>query len=738
MLLPYRSAPILSLLFVAVLTTPALAGKNRTKNKLPSYIHSEIVSNYYDGVYAPDGNDLLTAGLGRSGLAGVAPTIVDPLQPSAEELRRLAIYNNYRALVDISPAGGYGTLYGPNVRNDGTDSGLEGLIPGYEYLAFASTGHGRENVTLMVQIPETSGPDGFSPGFDPEQPCIVTATSSGSRGIYGAIGTAGDWGLKQGCAVAYTDKGTGNGLHDLATDTVNTLRGEREDADIAGKTSQFTAKLSDRKRERFLADHPGRVAYKHAHSGQNPEQHWGRDTLRAIEFAFWVLNEHFAETDKHGQTQKRFTAGNTLVIASSVSNGAGAALLAAEQDRRGLIDGIAVSEPNVNPEFDAGFAIQQGDGALFYAHSRSLIDYTTLLNLYQGCANAAQPAAPFNFTDLFFAAFMPSANRCASLRENGLLTADDYIGQALEAQAIINDYGFLPEQNPVQPSHWWASVPQAIAVTYSNAYSRAQVQDSLCGYGFAATDGNSLGTVVGTGEPVPLSAAAAAVIFSTGNGIPPTGGIEIINEDSANGPLLDRISVSPSTGRSDENFDGALCLRRLATGVDPVTGAALRGQERAAHKRLLASVRKLRADGNLRGRPAVIVTGRSDAILPLNHASRAYYGLNQRVEGNRSGLHYYEVTNAQHLDAFNAFAGFDTRYVPLHHYYIQALNSLWAHLTLDQPLPPSQVVHTLPRGGDAGAAPAITLANLPPIQDAGSVDPAALIDFDGAVLHIPE
>jgi len=30
------------------------------------------------------------------------------------------------------------------------------------------------------------------------------------------------------------------------------------------------------------------------------------------------------------------------------------------------------------------------------------------------------------------------------------------------------------------------------------------------------------------------------------------------------------------------------------------------------------------------------------------------------------------------------------------------------------------------------------LANLPPIQDAGSVDPAALIDFDGAVLHIPE
>lgn len=55
----------------------------------------------------------------------------------------------------------------------------------------------------MVQVPAS---------FNPAQPCIVTATSSGSRGIYGAIGTAGEWGLKHGCAVAYTDKGSGNGM----------------------------------------------------------------------------------------------------------------------------------------------------------------------------------------------------------------------------------------------------------------------------------------------------------------------------------------------------------------------------------------------------------------------------------------------------------------------------------------------------------------------------------------------
>mgnify|MGYP003349286586 CR=1 FL=1 len=51
----------------------------------------------------------------------------------------------------------------------------------------------------------SSGLGVSSIGFD------WTATSSGSRGVYGAIST-GEWGLKKGCAVAYTDKGTGAAL----------------------------------------------------------------------------------------------------------------------------------------------------------------------------------------------------------------------------------------------------------------------------------------------------------------------------------------------------------------------------------------------------------------------------------------------------------------------------------------------------------------------------------------------
>jgi hydroxybutyrate-dimer hydrolase len=103
----------------------------------------DIRHMYYDGVT----NDLLTAGLGKTGLGrAAAPGIADPLRPTAEELRRLAIYNNYRALIDPTPSGGYGSLYGPNVTADGTPTDREGLIAGDEYIAFETNQNGRRKV----------------------------------------------------------------------------------------------------------------------------------------------------------------------------------------------------------------------------------------------------------------------------------------------------------------------------------------------------------------------------------------------------------------------------------------------------------------------------------------------------------------------------------------------------------------------------------------------------------------
>lgn len=131
-----------------------------------------------------DSQDLLTGGLGRTGLAAAAaPAYADPLNPTALELRRNALHANYRAIVDPSVGGGFGRLYGPNIDLAGNDALGEGLIPGVEYLGVADDGSGRRNVTMAVQIPA---------GFDRSRPCIVVGPSSGSRGVYGAIGTASD------------------------------------------------------------------------------------------------------------------------------------------------------------------------------------------------------------------------------------------------------------------------------------------------------------------------------------------------------------------------------------------------------------------------------------------------------------------------------------------------------------------------------------------------------------------
>lgn len=674
--------------------TALASGSHNPYAAKPTFIKGDVSETHYDGV----NDDLLTAGLGKTGLASnTPPAIAFPDNPTAAELRRLAIYNNYRALVDNSETGGFGTLYGPNIDAAGNDTQTEGLIAGTEYIAYARYGIPRKQTTVMVQVPD---------GFDPANACIVTAPSSGSRGVYGAIATAGEWGLKNKCAVAYSDNGKGNGAHNLQNNTVTLIDGTLKNAADAGKDSQFTARLSEAERIAFNQATPNRVAFKHAHSQRNPEADWGLNVLQAVRFAFYVLNQKY---------EAQIKPSNTIVIASSVSNGGGASVLAAEQDMFGLIDGVVVSEPNVNPVFTPLFSIVQGNQQPFKRHSRSLFDYTTLLNVYQGCASVA-------ITDPTLFNLAPSPKRCGALKLKGLLTAEDLEGQAAEAQAIINNYGWPVEQNELAPLHWFAYVPQAISVTYANAYARAKVTQNLCGYSFAAAGAD--------GALLPLTLAEEAALFGTGNGIPPTGGVDLINNLSSGGPVEDRVSISPSTGIEDQNLDGALCLRALATGRDPVTKKRLKGKMLFAHLKIRKSIAELQAKGNLRRKPTIFVTGRADAILPPNHTSRAYFGLNRIREGAKSNLKYYEIKNAHHLDSINAFPGFAIRYLPLHHYYNQALDLMLNHLKQGTTLPPSQVVDTVPRS----SGEPISLSNVPPL----SQTPEKRIMFVNGQVRIPE
>ena len=131
---------------LALLALSGCGGGDLALNVKPSWL-GQVGATTYDG----ERDDLLTAGLGKTGLAApVAPAYANPLAPTAAELRRTAIHTNYRAMVDMTTAGGYGVFYGPNVSANGTAGTGEGKVAGREYHAFADDGTGRLNVGLMV------------------------------------------------------------------------------------------------------------------------------------------------------------------------------------------------------------------------------------------------------------------------------------------------------------------------------------------------------------------------------------------------------------------------------------------------------------------------------------------------------------------------------------------------------------------------------------------------------------
>jgi hydroxybutyrate-dimer hydrolase len=527
--------------------------------------------------------------------------------------------------------------------------------------------------------------------------------------VYGAIGTSGEWGLKKGCAVAYADKGSGNGMHDLQNNTTNLINGVRVSAASAGAAAAFVANISEEQRIAFNAATPNRIAVKHAHSQQNPEADWGRDTLRAIEFAFYVLNEKFGATLPSGKKSRVITPEGTIVIASSVSNGAGGALAAAEEDKFGLIDGIAVSEPNIQISPAVIPTIRRGS-LTYTGGSKPLYDYFSFANLYQPCA-ALSPAFGANpaFTQLDP---VRAQARCATLADNGLVSGASTAERADDAMRRLFAYGWEPDTAFLQSSHYSLVTP-SITMTYSNTYGRFSVLDNLCGLSFAFANG--------AGMPVAPVTAALATVFGNGNGVPPTVGINIINNNAVGGPQVDALSTSPTTGRVDYGSDSALCQRALWTGTSV---NALRVQ---------AGVKQIQKTANLHGKPAIIVHGRNDTLIPVNFNSRPYYAENQRVEGAGSQVRYIEVTNAQHFEAFLPFPGYGDRLVPLHVYFNRALDAMYAHLRSGAALPPSQVVRTIPRGL---LTTPITPANVPPF----TANPAAgdRITYSNNTLTIPE
>lgn len=668
--------------------------------------------------------DLLTGGLGKTGLGLAAPpAYADPLNPTALELRRNAIHGNYRAVLDPTAAGGYGTLYGPNVDAAGVANATEGLVPGREYIATLDDGSGRKRVVIAVQIPDN---------FNRAAPCLVLGPSSGSRGVYGAIGTASEWALKRGCAVALTDAGKGVGLYDLSDDTVNRIDGTRATRSAAGVLNFFAANITDAARATYNALVPNRLALKQVHSQLNPEKDWGTDTLAAARYALYALNERYGDATAPAP----FNAANTLVIAGSVSNGGAAVLRAAEQDTAGLIDGVVAGEPVTEMPTATGYGIQQG-GVAATGYGKKLADYVTYGNLYQPCAALAAGAAMTEITVFNYLVLTGQTGRatarCTGLAAKGLLTGADTAAQAADALTRLRNFGWLAPHDPMHNAHYGLGNAAILSAMYPFGYGRFSVTDNVCNTSFAQVDG--------TGSPVAVAAASKAQSFAIANGTANGAPVSVVYDNSVGGPRVWNAATSVSTGAQDFGLDTALCQRALVTGVDE-TGAALTATATstrptaAQSAAVQAGIAEVLLNGNLRGKPTLIIAGRSDALVPVNHNARAYVAFNKVVEGSASKVGYIEVLNAQHFDAFIPFSGFDIRYVPLHVYFVRAMDAMHANLRNGTALPPSQVVRATPRGGVPGAAAAITVGNVPAASAAPLL--ADQIGFVGSSINVPD
>ena len=554
-----------------------------------------------------DGDDLLTAGLGITGLRGLAPpAFADAAVPTAEELRRRAIWSNWRGIADLALGGGYGEIYGSTVT-----------VPGREFSAFATVADARHPHRVLVQVPDA---------YDRNRRCVLVAPSSGSRGVYGAIAVAGAWGLPKGCAVAYTDKGTGTDYFDLDTRSGALIDG------MLGRAGQGAV-------SGFAPDAPTNasgVAFKHAHSQDNPEADWGRHVRQAAEFSLQALNAAFPE-------DAPFTFANTRMIAVGISNGGGAVLRAAEMQGDWL-DGVVAGEPSI---------LVEGED------SRALYDYTTEAALLMPCAllameNLPQPPLQAQARGVW-------TQRCTALEAAGLIEGVDTDAQARDAYARMRANGWTEEALRAGALSVGFDLWRAVAVTYASAYGRYGVGEHPCGFGYAVQNADATARISTPQE--------RAAWWSDASGIPPSAGVGIINEV---------VRVDPSAAR-------LRCLRDLWGGVS------------ADADRVRTGIADTRAGLPREGLPVTVIHGVDDGLIPMAFTSAPYVA---RTRAAGRDVRFWQVRNAQHFDAFLGLPDYGARYLPMLPYVYAALDRTLAMLEGAGTLPESAMIQTVPRAGN--------------------------------------
>lgn len=547
-------------------------------------------------------DDLMTAGLGLEGLrASAAPAFAKPTAPTAEQARRRAIWSSWRGIADLTPGGGFGEIYGTFQPAPGREFSAYGRIPG-----------ARQPHRVLVQIPDN---------FDPARRCLVATASSGSRGIYGAISVAGSWGLAHGCAVAYTDKGAGSDYYDL--DAGIGFQADGTPADD-GALAFVPAKGS--------AAHG--VAFKHAHSGDNPEADWGLHLVQAVQFGLQALDRAYPQSAP-------FTPANTRTLGVGVSNGGGAVLRAAEIEGD-WFDAMVAGEPNVS-----------------VAGAPPLYDFVTQAALLMPCALLAIDDLPQPPTQ---AQTRPAGiQRCAVLASIGQVQGADIEAQARSAWQQLANAGLSEPALRAAAFSTGFDLWQAIAATYASAYGGYAAGNHPCGYAFAAAGPD--------GRPGIAAPEVRAAWWSDASGIPPGNGVMLLYDDHAL-PAADPLP-------------GLSCLRSLWT------------HDGAGAERVRAGIARAAANPPRPGLPIVVIHGIDDGLVPISLTSDRYVP-QARAAGAR--IAYWRVANAQHFDSLLAFPDYRKRYVPLLPYLFAAMDQVWNHLEDPaQPLPQDALITPTPR-----------------------------------------
>jgi hydroxybutyrate-dimer hydrolase len=269
-------------------------------------------------------DDLLSAGLGLSGLQALIQAPLAPLDWPAR--RRRAIHANWQGIAFLA------------LPDAGLSTALARPVSGREMHAHlrlaAGPGH-----RVMLQVPDH---------FDPHHPRVLVTAASGSRGVFGAIALAAPWGLPRGWAVVYTDKGCGTDWYDVDSGCAPDLLG--------AMTDEPSLQVFRPSAHGVPAHH---VLIPHAHSGVHPEAHWGEFVQQARRFA-WAALDRLFPAQRPSQARRR----RCLVV--GLSNG-GAAVLRALADRADTgFDGAVVLAPNVLPR----------------SGGRAFLDYASEAGLY--------------------------------------------------------------------------------------------------------------------------------------------------------------------------------------------------------------------------------------------------------------------------------------------------------------------------------------------------------------------